>query len=76
MKMDSDTLHMTCFLYLAARHGLFHVPLNVLPMIFLMTPLIVHYLDTSVFKINFIFMGFEAVSDFSLLNSTAVNLCD
>lgn len=28
---------------------LFHVPLNVLPMIFLMTPLIVHYLDTLMF---------------------------
>lgn len=46
------------------------------PMIFLMTPLIVHCLGTSVYLISPLFLDTEVVSDFSLLNSTAVNACD
>lgn len=56
--------HVTCFLYIVA---LFHVPLNVLPLTFLVTPLMVHCP---------FFVDIEVVSNFSLLNSTAVNLCD
>lgn len=55
MKMGSDTLRVICFLCLVA---LFHVPLNALPMIYLMALLIIHYLDTSVFLNQSLICGY------------------
>lgn len=62
--------HVTCFLHLLVHCGPFHTYC----VIFLMTSLIVHCLDTSVYLVSLLFSDIEVVSAFLLLNSTAVNL--